>query len=684
MEPINNHEVRDDKVEFLMQLWKEKLKHISEEKLRQNVAIPLAEDISNYVFDFASNESKYEVLGNKCADIVNDRKDDEIPAVVDVYYIQENLMRMFDMESREKEAFSMVFQIDNENTRDVSLLNEFLAGRYIMRNLSDLDQSLIEKIFSDLNYKNVRKFMNDVIKHQAFPIEIGDNLDITGFIIHKCVEEKLIFLLDILLEKIKFAESQKIKEILKHTDGAGNNIFHIACELRIKFVIEELWNLIQKAFGEGTKELTDYLLITNSDGLNGFQLAFDMPLQYNTSDYANEVKNKETLFHYYRNRGPIELEMYNFESCLNFLYDIGRRNIPDKHKRSLILNKASAMRKRSYYHDYVYSIEFSGFRHDFLQLRYYCITKLGAMKTDDLQKTTHIYQFLSHYVEKFMSKLDENKLLELYTKLSYDTFMGDFFKILLKNYFSQALNKIRQIDNLKSLYEITTKTLGEREFHNVLMTKGLNGNNALHWAINTSDYEIFQLTFGQIKQKSEVKKWILLKNMDRYNTLYLILANKEAYMLQSLLEYFGNNLTEEEIFEIFEQSTKKNYKFFDICVQLYNQNVFNLIWSFIDAHISRENQRALVGEQIVMLATSRWQENATCSVLDLIASLFDENEIKKFLEYKNHEGQTPFHTASMRSNISHLQLLCKFSHAFLNQDDFLSLISLVDANESSM
>jgi hypothetical protein len=262
--------------------------------------------------------------------------------------------------------------------------------------------------------------------------------------------------------------------------------------------------------------------------------------------------------------------------------------------------------------------------------------------------------------------------------------MGDFFKILLKNCFSQALKSIREFENIKTLYQIAAKSLGEKEFRNVLTEKGPNGNNALLWAINTADYEIFQLTFEQIKEKSEIKKWILIKNTDRYNALYLLISNKEALMLQTLLEYFDKNLDEKEICEIFEQSTKKNYKFYDVCVLLYNQNVFNLIWSFIDTHISRENQRLLVGEQIVQIATSRWQENATCSVLDLIASLFDESEIKQILDYKNQESQTAFHMASKRSNLSHLQMLCKFAHAFLSKEDFLALVSHVDANENSM
>lgn len=681
MEAINNREVRDDNVEFLMQLWKDKLKHIDEGKLRQNAATSLAEDISNYVFDLASNEMKFEVLGNKFAEIVNTTKSDEIPSSVDVYYIQENIMGMFSMESREQEAFSMIFLTNDETTRDISLLNEFLAGRYILRHLHELDQLLLEKIFSDLNYKNVRNFMEGVIKHETFPVELPDSFKVTPLMIHRCVYEKLIFLFDLMLEKIKLSESEEIKLILNHTDGAGNNVFHLACERRIKFMLEELWSLIQKAFGENSKELADYLMLKNSDELNGFQLAFEMPLKYNCTDYANEIKNKETLFRFCRNRGPIELEMYNFESCLNFLYDVGRRNIPDKNKKALILNKASVMKKRSYYHNYVYSNDFAGFRHDFLQLRYFCITKLSLMKTDDLQKTSSVYNFLSHYIEKYMSTIDEFELMELYLKLSFDTYMGDLFKILVKNYFNQALNTVQQIDNLKKLFEITAKTLGEKEYQNILMAKGNNANNSLHWAINTSNYEMFQLTFEQMKQKSMIKKWIILKNMDRYNALYLMLANHEAQMLQILLEFFDNNMTENEIYEVFEATTKRNYKFYDTCVLVYNQNVFNLIWSFIDTHLSRENQKQLIGEQIVTIAVSKWQDGATCLVLDLISSLFDENEIKQILNYSNREGQTAFHIASKRSNLSQLQMLCKFSHSYLSKEDFLALISHVDANE---
>lgn len=684
METINNREVRDDKVEFLMQIWKEKLKQFNEDKLRRNAAMPLAEDILNYQFDFESNEMKFEVLGNKFADIANTIKDDEISACVDVYYIQENIIKMFDMESREQEAFSMIFESNVERTRDISLLNEFLSARHILRNLKDIDSFLIEKIFQDLNFKNIRNFMDGVIKHKTFPVELPENFNVTEIIVYRCVKERLIFLLDLLLERVKIYENEKIKQILKYTDGAGNNIFHLTCDSRIKFLLEELFSLMQRAFGENSKDLADYLLTKNLDDLNGFQLAFDMPLKYTALDYANEIKNKETLFGYYRNRGPIELEMYNFESCLNFLYDIARRNIPDKVKRTFILNKSSAKSKKNFYHNYMYSNEFSGFRHDFLQLRYHCITKLSCMKTEDYQKTANVYQFLSHYVEKFMSTLNEYELMELYTKLSYDTFMEDFFKILVKNYYTQALKIIRDVKNLNILFTITSKTLGDKEFKNVLMTKGFNGNSTLHWAINTNDYEIVQLTIGQIKEKSEIVKWILMRNNEKSNALYLTIANKEPQILQLLLEFFDNNLEEKAIFDVLEQTARGNYKFFDTCVLIYSYSIFNLIWSFIDTHISRENQKHLIGEQIVSLGTARWQDNATCSVLDLISNLFDGDAINQLLSYKNFEGQTPFHEASKRTNLSHLQLLCKFAHAFLTKDDFLALISHADCNGESM
>lgn len=674
-----------DENQFLKDLMNDKLKHVSERKLEE-ISNLLIEDISNYHFDFTSDSTKIENLFNKFIEIAKNLKDDEIPACSDVYWIHEKMMQLFNSESREKDGFSMIFEMsDDERTRDVSLLNECLAGRYIMKNWSDVNKATIDQVFTDVAYKNVRNFMNGVIQHNSFPItNIPDEINYS-LILHKCAEEKLIFLLDHFFPRLQSLSNNQLEEIFEYKDVNGNNVFHHACSNRIKFVVEELWNLILRVYGEKDgKKLNNYLLTKNNDDKNVFQLAFQMPFTYNNSDYANEIKAKDQLLYYYRVRGPLELEIYNFESCLNFIFDIGRRHILDKFRRSLIFDYKS--KKGNFHRTYSYSRDFSDFRYEFLQLRYYCITKLSLIKTENLEKASMAYMFLSHYVENLLSLQDENKLMEIYQKLSYGSFMEDFFKVFVRNYFMQAIKTVGQVDNVKTLFYLTRKVLNEEEFTKTLLERGVNGNNLLQQSIMYNNFNLFNLTFEQFKEKSSIIRMITSKNNDEQNSLYMLANSNSINMLNVFFNYFSNNLNEDELMEIFEGSTKKNYKFLDIFMLYYNPVVLNLVIKFIEVHLSPDNFKKLIGESIIVLAVSKWQEGATTTVLDLIANLFseDEGEIKRLLFGKNWEGQTAFHAASKNYCLNQLQTLCKFAHAFLSKEDFIELISSVDANEFSM
>ncbi|KAG5679215.1 hypothetical protein PVAND_008800 [Polypedilum vanderplanki] len=220
-------------------------------------------------------------------------------------------------------------------------------------------------------------------------------------ILHKCIEENQVFFIDFLITKIiQNLSPKRLKKFLTQKDANNNNVFHLTCEKRIKFLVEEIWNLTLKAFDADSSELEKFLLNQNIDEKNAFVHAFQMPLTYNKSDYANEIKNRNGLFNYYRNPGPLELEMYNFESCLNLIYDIARKNISDKNKKKLIVGKnLKTIKTRQHYN---YSKEFSDFRYDFLQIRFYCITRISSIKSDNLDSVARVYQFLSHYVDQYI------------------------------------------------------------------------------------------------------------------------------------------------------------------------------------------------------------------------------------------------------------------------------------------
>lgn len=683
MEEINE---KNDKVEELKELWKDQLKNLDERRI-SHIAALLVDDISNYNFDYSTNASKFKVLGNKFVELAKNLKDDEIAISADVFWLHEQMMKSFKMEAREQEAFSMIFEtMDDERTRDISLLNEFLASRWIMKQWDVLGKPLQDQIFSEVNYKNIRNFMNGALLHESLSFNnIGSGVN-CSLILHKCVDEKLIFLLDLFLPLVQSLSNNQLEEVLKYKDVNGNNIFHLACDRRIKFVVEEVWSAIQRVFadGEDLKKINEYILLKNNDDKNAFQLAFQMPFSYNNTDFANEIKAKENLLYFYRVRGPLELEMYNFESCLNFIYDIARRNVNEKNKKTLIFDYRS--KKGNHHQVYNYSKDFSGFRHDFLQLRYYCICKISSVKTENAARASHAYFFLSHYVENFMSTQDEDGLLEIYQKLSFDFCMAEFFEVFIRNYFGQALKIITRVENLKLLFEVTKSSLKENDFNRTLMERGFNGNNALQCAIETGDMEKFKLTFEQIQGRASVISLMQMRNTDGYNTLNMAIFNRNSTsMLNVFFEFFSNKMNEADLMKIFEGSTKQNQKFLDACMMMYDRNTFNLILNFLDAHLSIENYKKLIGDTLIAIAVSKWQESATVTALNLIDNFFtEEGEIKKLLRTLNYEKQTAFHAASKNNNLNQLQTLCKFAHAFLSKEDFIELITHVDTNEFSM
>jgi hypothetical protein len=410
-----------------------------------------------------------------------------------------------------------------------------------------------------------------------------------------------------------------------------------------------------------------------------------MPTKYTNIDYANEIKNRTCLQNYYKNPGLLELEMYNFESSLNLLLDIARKNISVKNKKNLIV---SFSQKGERCRDtYSYSKDFKEFRHDFLQLRFYCITTISSINPGNTNGVTLIYQFLSRYIEQFIHEQDDKEdiIIGLYQKLSFDTFLGDFFKVFLLNSFSKALNKIKTPECLNRFIGIVKQSLEPKEYHQVITMTGGDGNNALQTAILTNNVDIFRVVWSSFGYGHKaIANWIIAKNLDSDNSLYIVIYNRQIEMLQIMLEYFSARLEEEQIMYILENTRKANSKFLNIAVLFYDQKIFDLIMDFLQNHLSITSQKELVGEGLITQAVTKWQDSALTKVLNFVENVFDENEIKEILFNKNWEGQTAFHVASKNRNLTQLQQLCKFAHYYLSKEDFIEVIKAKDKSEYSL
>lgn len=697
----------DDEIAGLCKLWTENLQNYDERKLAQ-YASTLVNDISKFNFDFSSNSQKYINYGTKFVEIVksNGNQDDEI---IDVYWIQKqifsNIMLDDDIGMYEKYFYELILdtstksadeKVSHDDVKIVDagligdvLTQEYLAARYVMNNLRNT-AGVLNYVLVDMKYKNIRNFMDSILKHEDIPIdefeEVIEVFENSAISLHSCITENQIFLLSFLLTNvISRLHPKSLKRVLNLKDSNGNTLFQSACEKRIKFVIEELWTLIQKAYEMDEKLIEKYLLKKNNNDKNAFMQAFEMPIKYTNIDYANEIKNLTSLKYYYKNPGLLELEMYNFESSLNLLLDIARKNISAKIKKSLIV-RANRIAERSH-ETYSYSKDFKEFRYDFLQLRFYCITRISSIDTGNINAVTHIYQFLSSYIDQFMFDQGDNEemIIALYQKLSFDTFLGDFFKIFVINNFPQAVTKIKTVEGLEKFIDIAKKTLGSKDYHQIVTIPGNDGNNALHTIILTRNVDMFRVIWSSFDQGDKsIANWIIKNNLDKVNSLYLVIYTNQINMLQIMLEYFSVSLEEGQIMYILDNTRKANFKFLNIAVLFYDQKIFNLITDFLHNHLSVNCLKELVSKGIVSQAVTKWRESALTNVLNFIESIFDENEIKDILFNKNREGQTAFHIASKNRNLTQLQQLCKFAHYYLSKEDFIEIIKAKDNSEYSL
>ncbi|CAG9799998.1 unnamed protein product [Chironomus riparius] len=697
----------DDEIKGLCKLWLKNLHNFDERKLGQHV-VTLVNDISKYIFDSSSDSQKYSNYGAKFIELMKSNNN-QTDAIIDVYWIHKhtfsNLKLNDDIGMYEKYFYELILDTSTKSADekcshdDVKIIDagligdvltqEYLATRYVMKNLQNT-AGVLNYILVDGKYRNIRNFLDSILKHEDIPVDEFDELieefGKSAISLHNCISENQIFLLSFLLTNvINRLDPKTLKHILNSKDSNGNTLFQIACEKRIKFVIEELWILIQKAYETDEKLIEKYLLNKNNNDKNAFMQAFEMPTKYTNIDYANEIKSRTSLQHYYKNPGLLELEMYNFESSLNLLLDIARKNISDKCKKSLIV---SFSRKAERCHDtYSYSKNFQEFRYDFLQLRFYCITRISSINTGNISAVTQIYQFLSRYIDQFMYDQGDNEevIITLYQKLSFDTFLGDFFKVFILNNFSQALAKIKTVESLEKLIDIAKKTLGTKDYHKIITKSGGDGNNALQTVIFGRNVDMFRVIWSSFDYGHKaIANWIIGMNLDKVNSLYIVIYSHQIEMLQIMLEYFSISLEEEQILFIFDNTRKTNYKFIDIAVLFYDQKIFDLIMDFLQRHLSASNLKELVGNGIISQAVTKWQESALPKVLNFIESIFDENEIKDMLFNKNWEGQTAFHVASKNRNLTQLQQLCKFAHYYLSKKDFIDVIKAKDNSEYSL
>ncbi|KAG5679217.1 hypothetical protein PVAND_008801 [Polypedilum vanderplanki] len=204
-------------------------------------------------------------------------------------------------------------------------------------------------------------------------------------------------------------------------------------------------------------------------------------------------------------------------------------------------------------------------------------------------------------------------------------------------------------------------------------------------ALLFGDQEMFKLIWSSFKlDRNAVIDWILNKNNEGMNSFHMAINFHKIEILQPMLEFFSLHLNETEIIDIFDKSTKANYKFLDMVVLFYNESIFNLLVDFIHNHLSIENKKKIISSNIISFAVSKWQESALVKTLNFIENLFDENEIKEIIFAKNWENQTAFHVASKNSNLSQLQTLCKFAHYYLSTEDFVKIISTKDSNDYSI
>lgn len=693
----------DDEIEALYVFFKGKLQNFDKQKLRQH-AETIAYDITRFAFDFSSECGKFERYGTDFVEIMRQKSDDAIIKHVDLYWIHEQLASMSKcVTENDVYAYNLILDAStksaDENISNAGstiseniIMREFYAARYLMDNLSSFDGLIFDSVLSDVKWKNVRNFIDAGLKHERFAFDEANIVQFyeeSGVVLklHECIKENLVFLIEFFVTNVIHKLSTKsLKKVIKLKDDNGNTIFHLACERRIKFLIEDLWTLTQKALEDYSVDMEKYLLHRNIDQNNAFQLAFKMPLKYTKYDFANEIKSKHALLNYYRDPGPLELEMYNFESSLNMIFDIARKNVNDSHKKSLVVGGNSAKNFNATA-TYSYSKEFRDFRSDFIQLRFHFITKLSSINKENIHMWEKVYFFLSHYVDYYMHTncRDEDKIMELFEKLSYDGFLHEFFKVLIFNYFTHVLYNMRNVENVEKLIQITIKALSQKELLQVLTKSGFGGNNSLQLAINSGNFEFFRVIWSSFEfNEKAVTNWMLSKNIENNNALYMIIQNSEFEMLKNVLEYFSAFLDETQIMFIFDATGKKNYKFLDIAVLYYDRQIFNLLIDFVQSHLSIECQKTLISTNIISLAVSKWQESPLIDALTMIENLFDETEIKNFIFSTNWHGQTAFHIASRNSNLSHLQGLCKFAHYYLTDSDFVEILSAKDSNEYSM
>ena len=307
----------DDEIEGLCKLWSKNLHNFDERKLGQHV-VTLVNDISKYIFDYSCDSQKYLNYGAKFIEIMKSNNN-QADAIIDVYWIQKhtfsNLMLNDDIGMYEKYFYELILDTSTKSAVKIIdagligdvLTQEYLASRYVMKNLQNT-AGIFNYILVDGKYRNMRNFLDSILKHEDIPVDEFDELiEVFGkstISLHNCISENQIFLLSFLLTNvINRLDPKTLKHTLNSKDSNGNTLFQLACEKRIKFVIEELWILIQKAYETDEKLIEKYLLIRNNNDKNAFMQAFEMPTKFTNIDFANEIKNISSLQHFYKNPG---------------------------------------------------------------------------------------------------------------------------------------------------------------------------------------------------------------------------------------------------------------------------------------------------------------------------------------------------------------------------------------------
>jgi hypothetical protein len=208
------------------------------------------------------------------------------------------------------------------------------------------------------------------------------------------------------------------------------------------------------------------------------------------------------------------------------------------------------------------------------------------------------HQILEIFYNAMQFNNDPNKFLEDCKNPRIKNDFLNYISLQNRQFTTNLIDLIRKnntqlvVDEIDKLYK---NQIGEDVFLNYLKIQEENGYNALHCAVIKNNYfalkRIFQILEELPNSKEEKFTFLQMKIKDSLfenNLLFLIFQINNKESIQLFFEYMKKNLSEDQIFELFNYINKRNKSF------LYYMNID--LYNTLSSLLSKEKTIQLLGK----------------------------------------------------------------------------------------